>query len=409
MSRRLRLMLLSLRQRRQTPRSRLALCAGPGVPSGRPPGLGKTQDLTFPGKPEWRRVILLRRPAGHQGPENDEQDSLSCMADRPNVTPRRLRAGDEVRVIAPARSRSLVMEHDNTRWINERFEDLGLTLSFGAHVDEDDSFRSSSIASRVDDLHAAFADPNVAGVLTVIGGFNSNELLPYLDWDLIGANPKIFCGYSDVTALSNAIYARTGMITYSGPHWSSFGMRDYFEPTGEWFRAALMSEQPISLSPAERWTDDLWFIEQDNRAQQRNDGWWTLQHGQTQGRLIGGNLCTLNLLQGTAWMPSLEDAILFVEDDSLSSAATFARDLTSLLQAHDSAAVSGLLIGRFQQESGLTRELLAEIVSRKPALNGVPVVANLDFGHTSPMLTIPVGGTAKISASDEAEILILKH
>lgn len=75
------------------------------------------------------------------------------------------------------------MEHDNTRWIDKRFEAMGLRLSFGEHVDEDDRFRSSPITSSVQDLHAAFADPDVDGVLTVIGGFNSNELLPYLDWD----------------------------------------------------------------------------------------------------------------------------------------------------------------------------------------------------------------------------------
>lgn len=301
------------------------------------------------------------------------------------------------------------MEPDNTRWINERFQAMGLRLSFGEHVDEDDEFRSSSIASRVDDLHTAFGDPNVAGILTVIGGFNSNELLPHLDWDLISDNPKVFCGYSDITALSNAIYARTGLMTYSGPHWSSFGMRDHFEPTGEWFRTALMTDQPIVLRPSETWTDDLWFRDQDSRSWHTNHGWWVLQNGEAEGSLIGGNLCTLNLLQGTPWMPPLDGAVLFVEDDSLSSAATFARDLTSLLQSHDAAGVRGLLIGRFQRESGMTRELLTEIISRQPALTGVPVMANLDFGHTSPLLTIPVGGTATITASNPAEITILKH
>ncbi len=110
---------------------------------------------------------------------------------------------------------------------------MGLRLSFGEHVDEDDEFRSGSIASRVADLHAAFADPEVAAILTAIGGFNSNELLPHLNWELIAANPTVLCGYSDITALSNAIFARTGLVGYSGPHWSSFGMREHVEPTGE--------------------------------------------------------------------------------------------------------------------------------------------------------------------------------
>ena len=108
--------------------------------------------------------------------------------------PAKLRRGDELRIVAPSRSRAMVTEHDHTATIEGRFAELGLSLSYGAHVDERDSFDSSAIGSRVADLHAAFADPSVAAVMTVIGGYNSNELLPSLDWELIRANPKIFCG-----------------------------------------------------------------------------------------------------------------------------------------------------------------------------------------------------------------------
>lgn len=92
------------------------------------------------------------------------------------VIPRKLRPGDTVRVVAPARSRRFVNEHDHSGLIEERFTALGLRLTFGDHIDERDDFDSSPVASRVADLHAAFADPEVAGILTVIGGFNSNEL-----------------------------------------------------------------------------------------------------------------------------------------------------------------------------------------------------------------------------------------
>lgn len=302
------------------------------------------------------------------------------------------------------------MEHDNTALINARFAELGLTLSFGDHVDEDDRFRSSSIESRVADLHAAFADPRVHGILTVIGGFNSNELLPYLDWDLIGSHPKVFCGYSDITALSNAILARSGLVTYSGPHWSSFGMRDHFEPTGRWFADAVMQEAPLELSAAREWTDDLWFIDQDDRHPVANPGWWPIAPGSASGPIIGGNLCTLNLLQGTRWMPSLDGALLFLEDDDLSNPVEFARDLTSLLQVPDAEGVAGVVIGRFQRKSAVDRDTLTEIISRQPALVGKPVLAGVDFGHTSPLLTIPIGGTATIGVdSDNASVSIDRH
>jgi muramoyltetrapeptide carboxypeptidase len=297
-------------------------------------------------------------------------------------------------VVAPARSRKFVTVHDHTALIEKRFAALGLRLTFGAHVDEQDDFDSSSVASRVADLHAAFADPEVAGILTVIGGFNSNELLPYLDWDLVAANPKVFCGYSDITALQNAIFARTGLVTYSGPHWSSFGMRDYFEQTEQWFVDSLLGEGPIEVRASESWTDDPWFVDQDKRTVRDNDGWWPLRPGQASGRIVGGNLCTLNLLQGTTYMPSLDGTVLMVEDDYLSDAKEFARNLTSLLQLPDASGVQGLVIGRFQETSRVTRSLLEQIIDRQPCLAGLPVLANVDFGHTSPHITFPIGGRA---------------
>lgn len=313
------------------------------------------------------------------------------------IHPRKLERGDLIRVIAPARSGAVVMEHGHAGLIKERLNALGLRLSFGEHVDERDSFDSSSIESRVADLHAAFADPEVKGILTAIGGFNSNELLPHIDWDLIAANPKVLCGYSDITALQNAIVAHTGLVTYSGPHWSTFGMRDHFEQTQRWFVERLMSDHSQELAPSDTWTDDTWFIDQENRNLLPGEGWWALRPGTASGRVIGGNLCTLNLLQGTPHMPSLDGALLFVEDDYESHPATFARDLTSLLQLPDAKGIEGLVIGRFQQASHMTRDLLEHIVGNQPVLDGLPVLANADFGHTQPQFTFPVGGLAELS------------
>ncbi|MBM7767886.1 S66 family peptidase [Glutamicibacter nicotianae] len=327
---------------------------------------------------------------------------------KPTVIPARLQAGDAVRVIAPSCSRTFVMEFDNTQWINERFDAMGLKLEFGEHVDENDDFDSSSIPSRVADLHAAFADASVAGIISVIGGFNSNELLPYLDWELIAANPKVFCGYSDFTALANAVHAKTGLVTYIGAHWSSFGMRDHFEPTGQWFRAAT-HEHAWSIEHATEFTDDLWFMDQDNRSVNATSGPWILNEGAATGMVIGGNLGTLRLLQGTEFMPSLDGAVLFVEDDGAADIHEFARSLASLLQIPEAEKIRGLAIGRFQLESSITRSLLEQVIAKHPILQDLPVVANLDFGHTSPMFTIPIGGYATLSTSDDAVQLRFAH
>ncbi len=290
---------------------------------------------------------------------------------------------------------------------DERFASMGLTLSFGQHVDECDEFDSSSIQSRVDDLHAAFADPNVKAILSVIGGYNANQLLPYLDWDLIAANPKIFCGYSDITALSCAIHARSGLVTYSGPHYSSFGIRKHLDQTLSWFKSVMFETGPLPIEPAATWSDDHWFDDQENRDIQDNGGYWVMAEGRAEGPLLGGNLCTLNLLQGTEFMPDLRGAILFIEDDFESHPATFDRDLTSLTQQSGFDQVVGLLIGRFQTQVEMDRSKLEQIVASKQELQGIPVIANMDFGHTFPIMSIPVGGIAALEVrSDSVSLLI---
>jgi muramoyltetrapeptide carboxypeptidase len=317
------------------------------------------------------------------------------------LLPPKLTSGDVVRVIAPACSRPMVTEHDHTGIIESRFAELGLSLTYGRHIDERDAFESSPIASRVADLHEAFADPSVAAILTVIGGFSSNELLPHLDWDLIRANPKILCGYSDITVLQNAILARTGLVTYSGPHWSTFGMRDHFEQTLRWFTDVMFGSEPVELTPSREWTDDAWFADQDKREPVPNEGWWSLRPGTAQGRIVGGSLATLNLLQGTPYLPSLDGALLFLEDDYESHPATFSRNLTSLLQQPGAGGVRGLAIGRFQTATRMTRDLLEHIVAVQPALAGVPVLAGIDFGHTNPMATFPIGGLAELTVAED--------
>jgi muramoyltetrapeptide carboxypeptidase len=325
------------------------------------------------------------------------------------ILPPRLRPGSHLRVIAPARSRALVLENDHSEIAERRLHELGFTVSYGAHVDERDRYDSSPVESRLADVHEAFADPLVDGVLTVIGGFNSNELLPGIDYDLIGANPKVLCGYSDITVLQNAILAKSGLVTYSGPHWASFGMRELFDDTCRWFTAAVMDSAPFQLRASSWFTDDLWFLNQDERTQYPTGGWWRLQPGTAEGRIIGGNLCTLNLLQGTEYMPSLDGALLFVEDDEKSNPVEFRRDLVSLLQLPDAVGITGLVIGRFQRASQVGHQDLSDLVARLPALRGRPVLGNVDFGHTNPQVTFPIGGRARLTVGGDATLNITQH
>ena len=216
----------------------------------------------------------------------------------------------------------------------------------------------------------------------------------------------MLCGYSDITALQNATLARTGLITYTGPHWSTFGKRDHFEQTLAWFRHAILGSDPYEIEPASFWTDDLWFPEA-RRPHPRADHRMVAATARHRQRPAGRRqLCTFNLLQGGPYRPSLPGAVVLVEDDELTNPVQFARDLTSLLQLPDASQMTALIIGRFQRASAVDRPILQQIIERQPVLAGLPVLAtstsglagrtrgHSGFGRHSPRtLTRRCGGT----------------
>lgn len=324
----------------------------------------------------------------------------------------KLKKGDEIRVIAPSRSLSLVTE-DTIKLAKQNLEKQGYKVTFSKNCKECDMFMSSSVKSRVEDIHQAFKDKKVKAILTVIGGFNSNELLPYLDYKLIKNNPKILCGYSDITALSNAITAKTGLITYSGLHFSTWAMKKGFEYNLEYFNKCLVEDEKYPVEASELWSDDAWYKDQENRKFEKNEGYVIINKGIAEGIILGGNLCTLNLLQGTEFMPNISNSILFLEDDDMTGSSfgvEFNRNLQSLIYQSNFKKVKGIVFGRFQKKAEMTIEKLKYIVQTKKELKSIPIIANADFGHSNPFITFPIGGTVKISAlRGKAKIEILKH
>src|ERR687898_1451985 len=317
------------------------------------------------------------------------------------MIPAKLQAGDEVRVVSPAVSLGLIPEYQRTL-AERRFEALGLRCSFSRNAEVLDRFDSSPVEARVSDLHEAFADPEVGGIFTTLGGFNSNQLLDYLDYDLIGANPRIFCGFSDITALAIAIHARTGLVTYSGPHFTTFGMKLGIEYTTEYFQRCLMREEPFGVVPADHWSDDPWYEDQEDRDFVPNPGYEVIHEGEAEGKLLGGHLGTLCLLFGTPYMPDLEGSILLLEDDEEVNAVHFDRALQSLIHQPGFEGVRGIVFGKFQRASDMDQDTLTAIVESRPELDGLPVVAGASFGHTTPQFTFPIGGYGSLRAGDDA-------
>lgn len=316
------------------------------------------------------------------------------------LIPAKLQKGDEIRVIAPSISMKVIGD-DCRKIAKERFEAMGLKVSFGKHTLEEEfnMFASSDVFNRAEDIMDAFNDKNVKAIFTIIGGFNSNQILPFLDYEVIKNNPKILCGYSDITALLSAIEAKTGLVTFYGPHYSSIGMKKGNEYTLDMLEKVLF-EGKSELKASDKWSDDLWFKDQENRDFVKNEGWWVLQNGNAKGELKGGNLSTLILLNGTPYQPYFaQNTILMIEECNYSSAddKEFLRQFQALAQRDDFANIKAILIGRFQKASNMTKEKLKFMIDYIPQLKGLPVIANLDFGHTTPIATLPVGGMCEIN------------
>ena len=324
----------------------------------------------------------------------------------------KLRSGDRIRIVTPSRSVKLpFITSDIIGLAENRLRELGLHSSYGKHTDERNFLDSSEIESRVEDLNQAFANTDISMIQTVIGGFNSGELLQHLNYDLIRRNPKVLVGYSDITSLANAIYAKTGLVTYSGPHFFDFGEKQGFEYTMEYFRKCLFSSDPFDVLPSEKWSNDRWGLAQDQRTFFPNEGLIIANKGEAKGRIIGGNLVTLTSINGSPFFPPLKrDTVLFLEEDRGEDLYTFNRNLNSLILRPDFQNVVGIVIGRFEQESGITTQRLLEVLKYHRELNGIPIIYGVDFGHTTPKITFPIGGTCRLVADpNKPALAIIEH
>lgn len=326
------------------------------------------------------------------------------------MLPEKINAGDEIRIIAPARSAGDIDEVVIAR-AQAALESLSLKVSFSQYAFSRSQRGCPTDVEKVDDLHAAFLDPNVKGILAAIGGFNSNQLLGRIDWDIIRANPKIFAGFSDITVLNHAILAKTGLVTFATPNFYCFGLPPESNYSLEYFRRCLFAGQPetYKVRASKEFYDYAWdYDEKSPRSKIVNGGMKIIQPGQASGTLLGGNLCSLNLLNGTEYFPCVEgDIILCLGDDSYDSIPeTFERNLQSLIQQPYFRQVKAILFGRFQRESIAANDSLAAIISSKKIGSNIPIVSNLDFGHTDPKFSYKIGGWASVEAYDECKLVL---
>ena len=327
------------------------------------------------------------------------------------MIPDKLKPGDEVRIVAPARSASDISKV-TLRRAQSTLESVGLRVTFSDNAFSQNQRGCPTDEEKVKDLEEAFTDSNVKCILAAIGGFNSNQLLNKINWQIIKDNPKIFGGFSDITILNHAILAKTGLITYATPNFYCFGLPLESDYSLKYFQRCLLTDNPDSyeVQPTKRWYDFLW--NNDESLPQRiwkNSGPRIVQGGSAIGTMIGGNLCSLNLLNGAEYFPKIKgNIILCIEDDSYDSIPeTFERNVQSLMQQSYFRQVRAILIGRFQGKSQATEDVVGDIILSKNINPNIPIIAGLDFGHTDPKFTYPVGGYCHIVAEDDSTRIVI--
>ncbi len=308
----------------------------------------------------------------------------------------KLQKGDKIVVIAPSTASAIISE-SNRQIATQRLQELGLQVELDTRCEEAEFYGTASIQARVQQIHEAFQRPDIQGVFSFIGGFHSNQLLPYLDFDLLKSKPKFFCGYSDITALNNALLAKAGLISLNGPHFSSFAEEQGFEYTMQHFKNLAFNAQDTVEAP-EFWSDDLWFLNQNDRDFIPHTGHIALNAAQVSGTVLGGNISTFRLLQGTEFMPNLAgDIILFLEEaGGEESANSFIRTLVSISQQGFFKQVKGLVIGKFQKAAKRDIQVLQQFLLSHPSFAKLPIVLEANFSHVTPRFSLPIGAQCEL-------------
>lgn len=321
------------------------------------------------------------------------------------LKPPALPAGGRLGIVATASPIDGVSEELVQRGY-ERLRDMGYEVVEAPNCRTRVGHTAGTVRQRAQALHRFFRDPEIDGILAFWGGLQSHQLLEHLDYDLIRANPKPLVGYSDLTPLLNTITARSKIVTFHGPAAITFCKPILFDYSVDWFRTLLVDgSESVEYRPPETVSTNAWWKneqdeqheqdeqdEQDGMIERESGGWRAWRSGEATGPIMGGNLGSLLVCAGTPWWPRLDGALLFVEEDEAESPETVDRMFTQLRQMGVFDRIAGLVVGRFPDTVAFTADDSFEVILER-AMEGydLPVLLDCDFGHTDPILTLPLG------------------
>lgn len=302
------------------------------------------------------------------------------------IFPEKLQKGDTIGVVAP--SNPIIGENiKEIEKAKEIIEKLGFKVKFSKNLFSNKNGYSASAKEKAEDINEMFKDKDVKMVWCAKGGENSNSTFDYLDFEMIKQNPKIICGYSDITSLTNIIAEKTGLVTFSGTN----------------FKTIATDETDYSLKEALKR-----FLDGSFEFGKNEFGYKTIQEGSVKGKLIGGNLSLTRAMVAGKYNIDFTDKILFLEELGFETGpALVSNYLYYMKQNGLFDKIRGIWLGDYTHESGITLEqILLDTLGRE--FKG-PIIKSENFGHIEQKTVIPIGVMAKIDTSEKEKIKLLEN
>lgn len=303
----------------------------------------------------------------------------------PKLRPQKLKIGDTIGVVAPS-SPIIGNNIEELNKAKEIVEKSGFKVKYSKNLFSNTNGYSSTAKEKAEDINEMFADKEVKMIWCAKGGNNSNSTFEYLDYELIKKNPKIICGYSDITSITNMITEKTGLVTFSGTNFKTIAT----DETDFSYKQALSR-----------------FVNGSLELGTENEEYITIQEGKTSGELIGGNLSLIRGMVAGKYSLDFTDKILFLEELGFETdPAGTSNNLYYMKQNGVFDKIKGLWIGNYEHESGISLEkIITDVLEGEYKF---PIIKSNNFGHIERKTVIPIGTKAEINTNEKVKIKLVE-
>lgn len=304
----------------------------------------------------------------------------------PKLVPSKLKIGDTIGVVAP--SSPIIGDNiDELNRAKEIVERSGFKVKYSKNIFSNTNGYSATAREKAEDINAMFADNEVKMIWCAKGGNNSNSTFEYIDYELIKKKPKIICGFSDITSITNMITEKTGLITFSGTNFKTIAT----DETDYSYKKALSR-----------------FVDGNLEFGPENEEYITIQKGKAEGELIGGNLSLTRGMVAGKYSLDFTDKILFLEELGFETdPEATSNNVYYMKQNGVFDKIKGLWIGNYEHESGISLEkIILDVLDGEYKF---PIIKSNNFGHIERKTVIPIGTKAEINTDEDVKIKLVEN